>query len=115
MRREQCGALLNLHKEMQRISNLPKEAKIVSEYILEMSEHVEEMNDPQKQILQLEELTEDIKKRPLPESREAFESSALLYHILMELEDFLLYKKRFVDSIDEEQFQVYWKKEIAGK
>lgn len=115
MRREQCGALLNLHKEMQRISNLPKQAEIVSEYILDMCEHVTEMNDPQKQISQLEEVTDNIKKQSLPANGEEFESGALLYHVLMELEDFLLYKKRFVESIDEEQFKVYWKKEIAGK
>lgn len=115
MRREQCGALLNLHKEMNRISQLPQEAEIVSEYILDMCEHLTEMNDPQKQIMQLENVTDNIKDQPLPETRESFESSALLYHVLMELEDFLLYKKRFVESIDEEQFRVYWKKEVEGK
>lgn len=115
MRREQCSALLNLHKEMSRISDLPKEADIVSEYILDMCEHVTEMNDPQNQIAQLEKVTDNIKNQSLPENGEEFESSALLYHVLMELEDFLLYKKRFVESIDEEQFRVYWKKEIEGK
>ena len=115
MRREQCGALHNLHKEMRRISNLPKQAEIVSDYILNMCQHVTEMNDPQKQIAQLEEVTDNMKNQPLPETTEEFESRALLYHVLMELEDFLLYKKRFVESIDEDQFRVYWKREIEGK
>lgn len=115
MRREQCEAMLNLHKEMSHISKLPKEAQIVSDYILDMCEHVTEMNDPQKQIDQLEEVTDNIKNQPLPETRETFESSALLYHVLMELEDFLLYKKRFIESIDEEQFRIYWKREVEGK
>jgi len=115
MRREQCGALHNLHKEMRRISNLPKQAEIVSDYILDMCDHVTEMNNPKKQIEQLEEVTDNMKKEPLPETMEEFESRALLYHVLMELEDFLLYKKRFVESIDEEQFRVYWKQEIEGK
>ena len=115
MRREQCEAMLNLHKEMNRISQLPEEAQIVSEYILDMCEHVTEMNDPQKQITQLEEVTDNIKNQSLPKNREEFEGSALLYHVLMELEDFLLYKKRFIESIDEEQFRVYWKREIEGK
>lgn len=115
MRREQCGALLNLHKEMNRISQLPQEAEIVSEYILDMCAHLNEMNDPQKQIVQLENVVDNIKNKPLPQTRESFESSALLYHVLMELEDFLLYKKRFIESIDEEQFRIYWKKEVEGK
>lgn len=115
MRKQQCGAMLNLHKEMSRISDLPKEAEIVSKYIVDMSEHMTEMNDPQKQIAQLDKLTDNIKNQLLPQTSEEFENSALLYHVLMELEDFLLYKKRFVESIDEEQFQVYWKKEIQGQ
>lgn len=115
MRLEQCGALHNLHKEMRRISNLPKQAEIVSDYILDMCEHVTEMNDPKKQIEQLEAVTDNMKNQPLPQTTEEFESRALLYHVLMELEDFLLYKKRFVESIDEEQFRIYWKQEIEGK
>lgn len=115
MRLEQCGALHNLHKEMRRISKLPKQAEIVSDYILDMCEHVTEMNDPKKQIEQLEAVTDNMKNQPLPQTTEEFESRALLYHVLMELEDFLLYKKRFVESIDEEQFRIYWKQEIEGK
>lgn len=115
MRKEQCGAMLNLHKEMKRISELPKEAELVSEYILDMCEHVTEMNNPKRQIEQLEKVTQDLKNGELPKTREEFESVALLYHVLMELEDFLLYKKRFIESIDEEQFRVYWKREIENK
>ena len=115
MREQQCGALLNMHKEMQRISNLPSQAEIVSHYILDMCEHVTEMNDPKKQIVQLEALVEEIQNQQLPRTREEFEGRALLYHVLMELEDFLLYKKRFVESIDEEQFRIYWKEEIQDR
>ena len=115
MREQQCGALLNMHKEMQRISELPKQAEIVSHYILDMYEHVTEMNNPEKQIAQLEEVVEEMHNQQLPQTREEFEGRALLYHVLMELEDFLLYKKRFVESIDEEQFRIYWKEEIQGK
>lgn len=39
-----------------------------------------------------------MKKEPLPVTREEFESRALLYHILMDLEEFLIEKKRFVTS-----------------
>ena len=115
MREQKCGALLNMHKEMQRISELPKQAEIVSHYILDMCEHVTEMNNPEKQIAQLEEVVEEMHNQQLPQTREEFEGRALLYHVLMELEDFLLYKKRFVESIDEEQFRIYWKEEIQGK
>ena len=35
--------------------------------------------------------------------------------MLMDLEEYLMFKKRFIESIDEQQFQIYWKKEIQGK
>ncbi len=37
-------------------------------------------------------------QQPLPKDREEFEPRAILYHVLLELEDFLLVKKRFADQ-----------------
>jgi len=42
-----------------------------------------------------------MKEQELPKSRDEFESRAILYHVLMDMEDFLLIKKRFVDNLDE--------------
>lgn len=115
MRMKQCGALHNLHAEMKRMREMPKQAHVVSEYIYSMAQHVTEMNDPKKQMNDLEELLDNMRNDPLPETRKEFESRAELYHTLMDLEEFLMYKKRFVESIDATQFRIYWKKEIEGK
>lgn len=40
---------------------------------------------------------------------EEFESSALLFHILMDIEDLLVYKKHFIDNVDKIQKKHYWK------
>ena len=56
----------------------------------------------------LKEIFQHIKEDKLPTTREEFESQAMLYHILMDLEDFLVYKKRFVNSLDDKQKQRYW-------
>lgn len=82
---------------------------------MNISQYVTEMNDPKKQIEELENTLEHLRNEPLPETHEEFENRAELYHVLMDLEEFLLYKKRFVEEIDETQFRVYWKKEIEGK
>lgn len=115
MRMKQCGALHNLHSEMKRMRQMPKQAHIVADYIMDITQYVTEMNDPKKQIEQLENTLEHLRKEPLPETHEEFEARAELYHVLMDLEEFLLYKKRFVEEIDETQFRVYWKQEIEGK
>lgn len=115
MRMKQCGALHNLHSEMRRMRQMPKQAHIVAEFIMDISQYVTEMNDPKKQIEELENILDKLRSEPLPQTHEEFENRAELYHVLMDLEEFLLYKKRFVEEIDETQFRVYWKQEIEGK
>jgi len=115
MRIKQCGALHNLHSEMRRMRQMPMQAHIVADFIVNISQYVTEMNDPKKQIEELENTLEHLRNEPLPETHEEFENRAELYHVLMDLEEFLLYKKRFVEEIDETQFRVYWKQEIEGK
>lgn len=115
MRMKQCGALHNLHAEMRRMRNMPKQAHIVAEFITDITQYLTEMNDPKTQIAELEDLLTELRNEPLPETHEEFESRAELYHVLMDMEEFLLYKKRFVEEIDATQFRIYWKKEIEGK
>ncbi len=115
MRKEQCDSLQNMHGQLRKIRTMPEEAHIVSKFIDEMAEHVTEMNDPQALIEKLQKTVDHIVEGKLPESREEFENKALLYHMLMDLEEFLMFKKRFVESIDEVQFNIYWKEEIQGK
>ena len=50
-----------------------------------------------------------MKQQPLPVTREEFESRAILYHILMDLEEFLIAKKRFVEELDDVKLETYWK------
>lgn len=112
MRSKQCSALQSLHSELDKIREMPKQADIIAGFIRYLMEHVREMNDPVKQLWRLEELFEDMKRQELPRTREEFESRAVLYHILMDLEEFIQYKHQFVEQIDDTQFQVYWKREV---
>lgn len=108
MRLNQCYILHNLHNEMRKIRRMPAQAKQIAAYILYMKDYVTEKNIPREQIDKLEEIFEAMKKEPLPKTREEFESRALLYHILMDLEEFLIFKKRFVENMSEEQRRRYW-------
>ncbi len=115
MRMKQCGALHNLHAEMMRMRQMPKQAQVVADFILNITLYVTEMNDPRKQMEELEGLLEELRNEPLPKTHEEFENRAELYHVLLDMEEFLLYKKRFVEEIDETKFRVYWQREIEGK
>lgn len=115
MRYQQCKILHNLHSEMRKVRAMPVQAHVISEYLLYMKQHVVEVNIPEKQIEKLEELFEDMRRERLPRTREEFESRAILYHILMDIEDFLLTKKKFVDSLDEQKLRRYWDTENKVK
>lgn len=108
MRIKQFNILHNLHHEMKKLREIPKQAAIVAEYVEYLADFIVERNSPQEQILRLEELFEAMRREPMPVTGEEFENRAILYHILMDLEDFLLIKRRFVDSLDPRQMKIYW-------
>lgn len=108
MRLQQCSILHNLHYEMKRIRAIPEQANLVRTYILYLTDYVTENNIPAEQIEKLHDIFEQMKSDALPTTREEFENRAILYHVLMDLEDFLIFKKRFVENLDNEQKERYW-------
>lgn len=108
MRQNQCHILHNLHYEMKRIRSMPKQANIIAEYMVYLTEFVIEINAPDRQIEKLEEIFSRMKMEDLPVTREEFESRAVLYHILMDLDEFLIFKQRFVNGLDDRQKKEYW-------
>lgn len=108
MRLEQCRILNSLHYEMKKIRTVPKQAKVVADYICYMAECLSEKNVPKEEMERLYQMLEDMKQEELPVTREEFENCALLYHVIMDLEEFLKYKIAFVDALDEEQKKAYW-------
>ena len=98
MRSNQCEILTNLHEELTKIKFIPKQSQIIIEYIRSLREYVTEMNVPDKQIENLSKIYERMKQEELPATREEFESRAVLLHVLMDLDDFLNTKKRFIES-----------------
>ncbi|MGN8631007.1 aromatic acid exporter family protein [Blautia sp. HCP3S3_G3] len=108
MRMKQCNVLHNLHYEMKKIRTMPVQAEIIAQYILYLVDYVIEINIPQPQIERLNQIFREMEQEPLPVSRAEFESRAMLYHILMDLEEFLVFKKRFVNELDEGKLKRYW-------
>ena len=108
MRTQQFGILHNLHYEINKIRTVHKQAKIVADFMLYMVDYVIEIHVPTIQLERLKQIFEEMHEEPLPQTIEEFESRAMLYHILMDLEDFLIFKRRFVNSLDAEKKRIYW-------
>lgn len=108
MRLEQCRVLDNLHYEMKKIRTVPKEAEVIADYMCYLVNYVTEKNIPKEQNARLQEIFAAMKKENLPENREEFENQAMLYHIMMDIEEFLKYKMEFIENLDERQRKAYW-------
>ena len=108
MRYEQCRILHNLNDEMVKIRSMPKQAVIIAEYLLYLAEFVIEINHPIPQITRLDEIFEEMRHGDPPKSSDEFEDRALMYHILMDIQDFLAQKADFVRKLDQAQIERYW-------
>lgn len=108
MRMQQVKVLYSLQFELNKIRTVPKQAQVIAEYISYLTDYVIEVNAPTKQIERLNQIFLDMKKEPMPVTRDEFENRAMLFHILMDLEEFLKAKKYFVEALDEVQMKRYW-------
>ncbi len=98
MRLQQCALLQAIRHRVWKIDGMPEQAKIISDYLRYLVPYVHEKNIPDRQSADLQQVFDQMKQQPLPESRDEFESRAILYHVLLDLEDFLFVKKRFADQ-----------------
>ena len=105
MRLQKISMLHSLHYEMKRMRSMPVQGKIVADFILYMKERVNAVHTLEEQIVRLEGIVEQMKAEPLPENHDEFENRAILYHILMGIEDYLMLKKRFVDGLGEKEYE----------
>ena len=109
MRWKQCSILRNLYQELEHIRDLPAQAGIISDYLFYLSDYMLELNVPARQIERLHEILGEVKSQGLPKSEEEFENRAMLYHILMDIDDFLGFKADFVSALSPSQMKQYWK------
>ena len=109
MRWKQCSILRNLYQELEHVRSLPVQAGIISDYLFYLSDYMLELNVPTQQIDRLRGLLADVKAQEPPESEEEFENRAMLYHVLMDIDDFLAFKADFVSALSPSQREQYWK------
>ncbi len=97
MRLMQCSVLNGFQAKFRKMRDIPEHVNIVTDYLSNMN--VVELNDPTNQITELEQLSEKIINGELPTTKKEFQGSVRLYYVLVDLEDFLMHKKRFIDYV----------------
>lgn len=75
---------------------LPAQTIQVAAFFEEIEAQYHRDNDVEELLKLLEKMLSDMKLETLPQSREEFEARALLFYTLMQLDEFLTLKNRFV-------------------
>lgn len=100
MRTNQCGILKEIYDTMLRRKEVPKQTTVIAEFMIEIAEHFHEFNNVSGLLDRFHQIKDSMKLQDLPVTREEFESRALLYEILHDLEHFLMIKKEFIHDVE---------------
>ncbi len=95
MRHAQMNRIDRLFDLYEKLKRHHPHADILSEYVYELSGDIGKPDKATPQLDKLKELREDFRTKPLPETREAFETRAILFQMMFEIESLLHEKVRF--------------------
>ncbi len=96
MREKQAVVLKGIYANIMQIGYLPEQTNKVARYLEEVELAYHKYNTVEALLDKLHALEEEMKQDKLPVTREEFEARAILYYILLQLEELLWIKRRFV-------------------
>ena len=98
MREFQSQVLRQIYNSIQMIAYLPDQAPIIADFFERISKEYAKTNDVKSLLDTLHELILSMKNEKLPTKREEFESRAVLFYILKQLEEFFASLLRLTSS-----------------
>jgi uncharacterized membrane protein YgaE (UPF0421/DUF939 family) len=99
MRENQSRVLKNIYQSIVMINNLPTQIAKVADFFEEIERQYDRKNDVLGLLNMLNEMMQDMRKEDLPQTREEFESRAVLFYILKQLDELLTLKHNFAKNI----------------
>ena len=108
LRKNQFAILCRMRDCFSRMESKPDQASVVASLLESVSGSFHERNNALGLLDELEQVKLQMKAQPLPVHRQEFESRALLYLSLLELEQFLVLKKEFALGLSREEIRRFW-------
>lgn len=108
MRKQQAQILQSIYEKIEDIPASTTQSEIISDFLLHIADALKETNKGQTLLDRSSQLFETFRQSPLPVTREEFETRAILYLLLKDIEYFLKLKIRFASSLSEKQIALYW-------
>ena len=98
MRANQCKVLSQMAHALAEADAETPQYGAVCALLIRVAEEYHRDNDVSALLTAVQEVLADMREQALPVSRDEFESRAVLYYVLLRLEDFLLLKRRFYEE-----------------
>lgn len=95
MRSKQFDILVGICSLSDQLSTKYKQTDNVIEYLKQLSDDIGLDNKATTQIEQIDKMLNRFKQDDLPKTRNEFEDRAILYHIVLEIKQFLLIKEKY--------------------
>ncbi|MBQ8211831.1 MAG: hypothetical protein IJZ27_04805 [Treponema sp.] len=86
---QKIGILYEMYKRVKNIQTQPHTAKIISDFLQKLSNEYSATEDLQHLKQEFNLIWQEMKKRPLPQTRQEFEDRAELFTLLELIEEFL--------------------------
>lgn len=110
MRRNQLSILQNIQSGLEWGDQFPRQAVLLSKLLHSISDSFHEYNNARSLLAELEEVKGRMREQPLPVTREEFENRAVLFQMLLEIEQFLVMKRDFVEKLGEKEIEMFWER-----
>lgn len=108
MRREQYELLVRIAHNLPRLRESYAQTASVASLFHMTADSMNEYNNAEELLYTLSEMRTVFQSAPLPATRPEFESRAVLYEIVNELQELLLLKLRFSENLTPYQIKTFW-------
>lgn len=108
LRKSQLMVLRRIQFHLGWSRSFPIQASDISALFASVSRSFHEYNNAEGLLDELEQVKMQMRQQPLPVTREEFEARAVLFQILLELEQFLIMKREFVKGLSRQDIRMFW-------
>ena len=114
LRKNQLLILRRIQTYLEWPDSFPKQARYLATLFMSVSSSFHEYNNARGLLEELEDVKQQMRLQPLPVTREEFEARAVLFQVLLELEQFLVLKRDFVDGLTQHEIHCFWQADEGG-
>lgn len=110
MRSEQTVLLKQIHRNLPRLQESYLQTNLVSKFMRITAISMENYDNAEDLLKYLSVLRQKFRSGSLPNTRQEFESRAVLYEIVNELREMLILKRDFTQNLSPHQIEIFWTK-----